>query len=139
MSRAEDLAREFGEAVSDLVFAPGGALAELLRVQLGDGRVMTFGARDLTTGAAIADGIVRPALAAGLQRDLRAGRPAPLPLTLEELRAATLRYFADRCATITRENIRSVLPNRLPEDQAVMKVERVSIAGAATTKGGQEP
>jgi hypothetical protein len=129
VSPAKELAREFGEVVSDLVFAPGGALATLLRVHLGDGRIITFGARDLATGAAITDGIVRPALAAALQRDLRAGLAAPQPLTVEELRSATLGYFAERCATITRENIRSVLPNRLPDDQAVTRIDRVPVPG----------
>ena len=129
MDRQDDLAREFGDAVSDLVFAPAGVLAELLRVQLADGRVLTIGARDLATAAAIADGIVRPTLARAVQRDLRAGRPAPSPLTLEELRRATVDYFVERSAAITRDNIRSVVPNRIPEDQAVVKVERV--------KGGQ--
>lgn len=125
MSRQESLAREFGETVSDLIFAPAGVLAELLRVQLADGRVLTFGARDLVTPAAIADGIVRPTLARAAQRDLRAGRPAPLPLTLDVLRVATVQYFIERCATITRDNLRSVLPDRIPEDQAVVKVERM--------------
>lgn len=125
MSRHDDLARRFGEAVSDLVFAPAGALAELLRVQLDDGRVLTFGARDLATGAAIADGIVRPLLARIAQRDLRAGRPAPLPLTLEELRAATVEYFVERSRTITPDNVRATLPDRIPQGQTVTKVEAV--------------
>ena len=127
MSRHDELAREFGEAVSDLIFAPAGILGELLRVQLADGRVLAFGAADLATGAAIADGIVRPTLARIAQRDMRAGRTAPLPLTLEELRAATIEYFVERCRTITRDNVRNVLPDRIPEDQAVVKVERVAV------------
>jgi hypothetical protein len=125
-SRHDERAREFGEAVSDLVFAPAGRLAELLRVELADGRVLTFGARDLATAAAIADGVVRPTLARAAQRDLRAGRPAPLPLTLEELRAATVEYFVERCRSITRDNVRGTLPGRIPEDQAVVKVELVT-------------
>ena len=36
--KTEDLALEIGEAVSDLIFAPAGKLAELLRVQLADER-----------------------------------------------------------------------------------------------------
>jgi hypothetical protein len=125
MSRQAELAREFGEAVSDLVFAPTGALAELLRVQLADGRMLTFGARDLATPAAIADGVVRPALVRAAQRDLRAGRPEPLPLTLAELRTATVAYFVERCRSITRDNVRGMLADRIPDDQAVMKVERL--------------
>ena len=117
--------RAFGEAISDLVFAPAGPLAGLLRVQLADGRVLTFGAPDLATPAAIADGIVRPTLARIAQRDLRAARPLPLPLTLDELRHATVDYFRARAATVTRDNVRSVLADRIPEDQTVVKVEPV--------------
>lgn len=127
---ADDAPRAFGETVSDLIFSPGSALAELLRVQLADGRLLTFGACDLTTPAAIADGIVRPTLARAAQRDLRAGRPAPWPLTVAELRTATVQYFVERCATITRDNLRSVLPDTIPEDQAIAKVERLAVAGA---------
>ena len=126
MSAQAELAREFGELVSDLVFAPNGPLAELVRVQLADGRLLVFGARDLATPAAIADGIVRPLLARVAQRDMRARRPEPLPLTRDELECATLAYFADRCRSLTRENVRSVLPGRIPDDQGVVKVERVS-------------
>jgi hypothetical protein len=125
MNHREDPARAFGDVVSDVIFAPAGVLAELLRVQLADGRVLTFGARDLVTAAAIADGIVRPTLARLAQRDLRAGHPAPRPLTRDDVRAATVRYFVQRCTTITRDNVRSMLPDRIPEDQAVVKVERV--------------
>jgi hypothetical protein len=121
---------EFGEVVSDLVFAPAGPLAELLRVQLADGRVLTFGARDLATPAAIADGIVRPLLARLAQRGIAEGRPEPPPLGLDELADATRGYFVERCRSITRENVRSVLPGRLPEDQAVAKVERVPTGGS---------
>jgi hypothetical protein len=127
MEPTEDLAREFGEAMSDLVFAPDGPLAALLRVQLADGRVLVFGAPAFATPAAIADGIVRPTLARLVRRDVRAGRTTPAPLRLGEMRTAALRYFADRAATITRENVRSVLPERIPEDQAVVKVERVPV------------
>jgi hypothetical protein len=119
------LARAFGESVSDLVFAPNGPLAELLRVQLADGRMLTFGAPDLATPAAIADGIVRPLLARVAQRDLRAALPDPLPVTLDELMQATLTYFVERCRSVTRDNVRSLLPGRIPEDQAVTRVERV--------------
>jgi hypothetical protein len=130
MKPAQDrLAREFGEAVSDLVFAPNGALAELLRVQLADGTVLSFGARDLATAAAIADGIVRPLLARLAQRDLRAGREEPLPLTLDDLTAATAAYFRERCRSITRDNVRSVLAGRIPEHQVVAKVERTDQGG----------
>lgn len=122
--------RGFAQALSDLVFAPSGALSEVLRVQLSDGRLFTFGARDFATAAAIADGIVRPTLARIAQRDMRAGLSQPRPLRLEELRAAAARYIADRCAAITRDNVRSVLPDRLPEDQAVVKVERVALPDA---------
>jgi hypothetical protein len=121
--------REFGDTLSDLIFASSGTLAELLRVQLADGRVLTFGARDLTTGAVVADGIIRRTVARAAHRDLKAGRPSPAPLTLEELRAATIRYFEERSRTITRDNVRSVLQERIPEDQAVMKVEPVLRAG----------
>jgi hypothetical protein len=121
---SDDDPRPFGAAVSDLIFAPSGPLAELLHVQLADGRVRGVGARDLATGAAIADGIVRPALARLVQRDLRAGRPAPSPLTLEELRAATIAYFTQRAATTTRDNVRSLLPDGIiPDGQAVVKIE----------------
>jgi len=120
------LAREFGELVSDLVFAPNGSLAALLHVHLADGRLLVFGARDLATPAAIADGIVRPLLARVAQRDLRARLPEPLPLTREELERATHAYFVERCRSLTRENVRSVLPGRIPDDQGVVKVERVS-------------
>jgi hypothetical protein len=127
MSTAQaELAREFGECVSDLVFAPNGPLAELLRVQLADGRLLVFGARDLATPAAIADGIVRPLLARVAQRDLRARLPEPLPLTREELERATHAYFVERCRSFTRENVRSVLPGRIPDDQGVVKVERIA-------------
>lgn len=119
-----DAARGFGEAVSDLVFAPNGPLAELLRVQLADGRTCTFGAADLATPAAVADGAVRPLLERIVQRDSAAGLPAPRPLACAELLAATTEYFVERCRSITRENVRSHLPDRLPEDQAVVKVER---------------
>lgn len=131
MKSAQDrLAREFGEAVSDLVFAPNGPLAELLRVQLADGSVLSFGARDLATAAAIADGIVRPLLGRLAQRDLRAGRAEPLPLTLDDLTAATTSYFRDRCRSITRDNVRSVLAGRIPEHQVVAKVERTDKGGS---------
>ena len=120
----EDPAQTFGAAVSDLVFAPSGRLASLLRVQLADGRVLRFGARDLATAAAVADGIVRPTLARAVRRDLEAGLAEPSPLSLDELREAAARYFDDRCRSITRDNVRSVLPGRIPEDQAVIKVER---------------
>jgi len=115
----------FGEAVSDLVFAVGGSLAELLRVQLADGRVLGFGARDLSTAAAVVDGIVRPTLARVAQRDIRAGLPAPQPLTLDELRAATIDYFTERARTITRDSVRSVLAGRIPPDQQVVTVDAV--------------
>jgi hypothetical protein len=121
-----ELAREFGDVVSDLVFAPNGPLAACLRVQLADGRVLVFGARDLATPAAIADGIVRPLLARIAQRDLRAALPDPLPLTLDELTRATHDYFVERCRSITRENVRSILPGRIPEDQGIVKVEPVA-------------
>jgi hypothetical protein len=124
------LSREFGEAVSDLVFAPNGTLAELLRVQLADGRMLSFGARDLATAAAIADGIVRPLLARLAQRDLRAGREEPCPLALDDLTAATTGYFIERCRSITRDNVRSVLAGRLPEDQALTKVEHTAQGGS---------
>lgn len=120
-----ELPRTFGEAVSDLVFAPNGPLAELLRVQLADGRTLTFGARDFSTPAAIADGIVRPLLARNVQRDLWAGLPEPRPMTQDELLQATVDYFVERCRCITRESVRSVLGGRIPEDQAVTKVEPV--------------
>jgi hypothetical protein len=129
-------AQAFGDAISDMIFAPAGALGELLRVQLADGRVMVFGARDLSTPAAIADGIVGPTLARLAQRDLRAGRPAPSALGLEELRDATVAYFARRCATITRDNVRGVLPERIPEDLAVVKVEPVQGAPSASSARG---
>jgi hypothetical protein len=123
VSLAAGDARSFGEMVSDLVVAPDGPLATLFRVQLADGRVLTFGARDLASPAAIADGVVRPTLLRLVRRDLGASRPRPAPLTLDELRDATLAYFTQRAATITRESVRSVLGGRLPEDQAVIKVE----------------
>ncbi len=123
----EGSAYAFGNAVSDLIFAPSGILAELLRVHLADGRVLSFGARHLATPAAIGDGIVRPTLARLVQRDIRAGRRAPLPLTIDGLREATVHYFAQRCTTITRENVRSVLPGALPDDQALVKVERLPV------------
>jgi len=121
-----DAATAFGDAVSDLVFATGGALAEVLRVQLADGRVLTFGARDLATAATIADGIVRPTLERVAQRDLRAGLPEPRPLRLDELREATIDYFSERARTITRESVRSVLAQRIPPDQQVITVEAVN-------------
>jgi hypothetical protein len=117
-------ARDVGETLSDLIFSPDGELGELLRVHLADGRVLRFGAADLATGAAIADGIVRPAIARMVRRDLRAGHPEPRGLTLEELRRATVDYFSARVATITRHNVRSLLGDRIPEDQAVVKVDR---------------
>jgi energy-coupling factor transporter ATP-binding protein EcfA2 len=123
---SDALAREFGDALSDFIFAPAGGLAELIRVQLADGRLLNFGARDLASAAAIADGIVRPTVARATRRDLRAGRATPLPL--DDLRTATLHYFAERCRALTRDNVRSVLPDRLPEDQAVVKVERLAPA-----------
>jgi hypothetical protein len=126
---AEAVAREFGEAVSDMVFAPSGPLAELLHVQLADGRVLVFGAADLATAAAVADGIVRPLLARRLRRDVRSGRASPAPLTLDELRAATAAYFEERAATITRDNVRSVLRERIPDDQAVTAVTRGQTGG----------
>ena len=130
MSQNHDaLAREFGEAVSDLVFAPAGELAELLRVHLADGRVLTFGARDLASAAAIADGIVRPLLASVAHRDMRAGLSQPAPLTVDELQAATVRYFIGRCRAITRENVRSILRDRIPDDQGIVRVERVHEGG----------
>jgi hypothetical protein len=122
---ADGTAGEFGDLVSDLVFAPSGPLAALLRVQLSDGRMLTFGAPDLASGAAVADGIVRPTLARGLQRDLRAGRPEPHPLSAEELRTSVLRYFRERAAGITRDSIRSVFDVHLPDDLAVVRVERL--------------
>ena len=130
--RSLDLARTFGEAVSDLVFAPNGPLAELLRVQLTDGRTLAFGAPDLATPAAIADGIVRPLLARVAQRDLRSARPEPLPLTADELLAAAVEYFVERCRSITRDNVRSHLVGRLPDDQGIAKVERIQ-------KGDSQP
>jgi hypothetical protein len=123
-----DLAAEFGEAMRDLIFAPAGPLAELLRVQLADGRELAFGASDLATGSSVADGIVGAALVRKVGRAQREGRSEPDPLTLEELRAAALAHFAERSAAITRDNIRSILPERIPEDQAVVKVERVNKA-----------
>jgi hypothetical protein len=130
MSPSHDpLAREFGEVVSDLVFAPAGELAELLRVHLADGRVLTFGARDLASAAAIADGIVRPLLASIAHRGLRAGLPQPEPLAVDELQGATVRYFVERCRAITRENVRSILRDRIPDDQGIVKVERVHEGG----------
>ena len=126
LDAGDGLAREFGDALSDLIFAPAGALAELVRVQLADGRVLSFGACDLASAAAIADGIVRPTLARAARRDLRGARKMPLPLTLDELRAGTVQYFVQRCSTITRDNVRSLLPERIAEDQAVAKVERVA-------------
>jgi hypothetical protein len=125
------VARAFGETVSDLVFARTGPLAELLRVQLTDGRVLGFGARDLATPAALADGVVRTTLAQRVRRDLRAGRPAPAPLTLDEMRAATVAHFVRLAAAITRDNVRAALPDRIPEDQMVTKVEPV-LAPAGT-------
>jgi hypothetical protein len=116
-------ARDFGDVVSDCVFAPDGPLARLVAAQLADGRVLTFGAPDLASGAAIADGLVRRTILRGLRRDRRAGLPAPAPLSPEALRAEAVRYFRERAATITRDNIRSVLADRLPEDQAVVRVE----------------
>ena len=126
MTPHADLAREFGDVVSDLVFAPNGPLAACLRVQLADGRSLEFGARDLATPAAIADGIVRPLLARIAQRDMRAGLPDPRPVTLDELTGATHEYFVERCRSVTRDNVRSVLPGRIPEDQTVVKVEPVA-------------
>ena len=120
---ARPRARALGETVSDVIF--GGELAALLRVQLADGRVLTFGAPDLATGAAINDGIVRPLFALIAHRDQRAGLPAPKPLTRAELRAATVAYFVERCASITRDNVRTMIPGRIPEDQAVTTVERI--------------
>jgi SpoVK/Ycf46/Vps4 family AAA+-type ATPase len=124
-----DLRRAFGDALSDLVFAPSGALSELLRVQLADGRVLRFGARDLATAAAVADGVIRPWLARTARRDWRAGCPAPRPLALEELRQAAIDYFTARAAAITRDSVRSVLGERIPEGQAVMRVEHVRRSG----------
>lgn len=118
--------RVFGDALSDLVFAPSGELAELLRVQLADGRVLRFGARDLASAAAIADGVIRPTLARTARRDWRAGLPAPRPLALEELRQAAVDYFTARCAAITRDNVRSVLAERIPDGQAVVRVEQAT-------------
>jgi len=126
------LARDLGEAVSDLVFAPGGELAELLRVHLADGRVLSYGAPDLATAAAIADGLVRPLLARAAQRDLRAGLAEPRPLTQDDLTAATVAYFHERCQSITRENVRSVLGGRVPPDQAIIKVERIDPEGGTS-------
>jgi hypothetical protein len=120
-----------GEAVSDLIFAPGGALAEILRVQLADGRVLTFGARDLATGAAVADGIVRPTLGASAQRDMNAGLPEPRPIGVDTLRMATLDYFTQRARTITRESVRSVLGGRIPAEQQVVTVEAVQNTGGS--------
>lgn len=122
----EEIALELGEALSDLIFAPGGRLAELLRVQLADGRVLGFGAGDLATPAAIADGIVYPAFVRKVQRSQRKGDPRPHSLTLDDLRNAAERYFVEHCTTITRDNVRSILPDRIPEDQAVVKVEKTS-------------
>jgi hypothetical protein len=123
-------ARAFGEALSDLIFSPDGELGELLRVHLADGRVLRFGAADLATGAAIADGILRPTLARAARRDLRAGRPEPRGLTLEELRRSTLDYFSRRVSTITRHNVKSILGDRIPEDQTVVKVDRTATGDA---------
>ena len=123
---ARDRARTFGGALSDLLYAPSGEVAELLRVQLADGRVLTFGATDMTTPAALADGIVRPTLLRLVRRALRSGGAAPPPLTLAELRAETIRYFTTRCETITRDNVRGLFPARIPEDQAVVRVERMA-------------
>ncbi len=125
-----DRARAFGEAVSDLVYAPSGELAELLRVQLADGRVLTVGAADLATPAALADGIVRPVLRRVVRRDTRKGLAAPTPLTIGELRAETVAYFTGVCATITRDNIRGLVTDKIPEDQAVTGVQRVSVTAA---------
>jgi hypothetical protein len=130
--KTEDLALELGEAVSDLIFAPGGKLAELLRVQLGDGRVLTFGAGDLATPAAIADGIVYPALVRKVQRSRQTGESRIGSVTLDELRNATERYFVEHCKTITRDNVRSILPDRIPEDQSVVKVERTATRSFST-------
>jgi hypothetical protein len=124
-------ARAYGDAVSDLIFSPGGELGELLRVHLSDGRVLRFGAADLATGAAIADGILRPAIARMARRDLRAGLAEPRGLTLDEIRRATVEYFSRRAATITRHNVKSVLGDRIPEDQTVVKVDRTLPADAA--------
>ena len=115
-----------GERISDLIFAPSGPLAELLRVQLGDGRMLTFGAPHLTTGATIADGIVRPTIARAARRDQRGGLAEPAPLAVEELLSATRRYFATRACVITRESITSILADELPEDQTVVRVERIA-------------
>ena len=120
----QELAGLFGGALADLIFAPSGALAEFVRVQLADGRELVFGARELATAATIADGVIRPSLARGVRRDLRAGRATPAPLTLEELRAATIDHFLERASQITRENVRGVLGHCIPEEQAVVKVER---------------
>jgi hypothetical protein len=124
-------ARVFGEAVSDLVYAPSGELAELLRVQLADGRVLTVGAGDLATPAALADGIVRPVLRRIVRRDARSRLPAPAPLTLAELRAEAIGYFTGLCATITRDNVRALVPGKIPEDQPVTRVERGARVAAA--------
>jgi hypothetical protein len=128
---AGDTPTSLGEAVSDLVFAPGGALAEILRVQLADGRVLAFGARDLATGAAVADGIVRPTLAASAHRDINAGLPAPRPIGADTLRTATLDYFTQRARTITRESVRSLLGGRIPAEQQVVTVEAVHNTGGS--------
>ena len=114
---------DFGALVSDVVFSPGGPLAELLRAQLSDGRVLTFGAASLVSGAAIADGVVHPTIARGLQRDLRDGRPEPRPLRAEDLHEATVGYFRGRAAAITRDSIRAVLGAQLPDDLAVVRVD----------------
>jgi hypothetical protein len=126
-----DTPTSLGEAVSDLIFAPGGALAEILRVQLADGRVLTFGARDLASAAAVADGIVRPTLAGSAQRDMKAGLPEPRPITLDRLRMATLDYFTRRARTITRESVRSVLAGRISPEQQVVTVEAVHNTGGS--------
>ncbi len=124
-----DRPRAFGDAVSDVVF--GAELAELLRVQLADGRELTFGARDLVTGASVNDGIVRPLFAAIAHRDQRAGLPAPRPLARDELCAATVAYFVERCASLTRDNVRAAVPGRIPEDQTIAAVTRIGAAAGA--------
>jgi len=119
-----DTKLRFAEGLSDFIFAPAGPLAELLRVQLTDGRVLSFGAAAFATGAALADGIIRPLVARGVRRDIRAGREVPSPVALEDLRAATIDHFVEWAGGITKDNVRSMLGDRIPEDQAVTKVER---------------
>jgi len=138
VARADGSAREYGEVVSDMLFATSGALAELVRVQLADGSEVGLGAADFTTGAAIVDGVLRPTLGRWIKEDLRAGR-RPRPLPLEALRDATVAHFVERAHVVTAENAHAMFPERIPREQRVTRVQVTAGARHATTRPPRRP